>query len=46
MKLVEELTNPSSLGNGVGHSTYSASALERETVCCRFEDHETSLSQR
>jgi hypothetical protein len=33
MKLVEELTNPSSLGNGVGHSTVlSLSAGTRDRV--------------
>jgi hypothetical protein len=45
MKLVEELANPSSLGNGVCHRTV-LSLLERETMCCHFEDHETRLSPR
>jgi hypothetical protein len=46
MKLVEELANPSSLATTLATARYSASTLERETVCSRFEDHETRLSPR
>jgi hypothetical protein len=46
MKLVEELANLTSLTTALATARYSASALDRETVCCRFEDHKTMLSPR
>ena len=41
MKFLEKLAQPRSLCNSIGNS-----ALERETVCCLLEDHETRLSPR
>ena len=41
VKFLEKLAQPRSLCNSIGNS-----ALERETVCCLLEDHETRLSPR
>jgi hypothetical protein len=41
MKLVEELANPTGLDNSVSHNMILASVLKWETMCCRFDDHET-----
>ena len=45
-QLLKQLTKPGTLGDGVGHRRYSASALERETVGCRLDDHDMSDGPR
>jgi hypothetical protein len=45
-ELLKELAKPAGFSDGVGDSSIPASTLERETVCCRLEDHEMRLSSR
>ena len=45
-QLLEQLTYLRTLGHGVGTTRYSASALERETVGCRFDDQEINEGPR
>ena len=46
MELRQELSKPGRLRHAVSDSRYSASALERETTGCRFDDQETRLPPR
>jgi hypothetical protein len=46
VELLKKLTKPTCLSKPLATARYSASALDREIVFCRFEDQETRLSPR
>ena len=46
MKLEEKLAQPSGFATPLATAWYSASALDLDTVFCRFDDQETRLSPR
>ena len=46
VELVKKMPQPGALGHDVGVAPYSASALDREMVFCRLEDHETRVLPR
>ena len=45
-QLLKKLTKPRALGHALATARYSASALERETVGCRFDDQEINGGPR
>jgi hypothetical protein len=45
-ELLNELAKPTSFSEALAIARYLPSPLERETLCCHLEDHETRLSSR